>query len=720
MHVRTHLQLNNRRLVLALLLVVVSSVIVAISLGASRQASAAPVTGFNAGRIIEDGVFTNATAMNASSIQSFLNSKVPYCDTWGTSPSEYGGGTRAQWGTSRGTPPPYTCLKDYTEGGKTSAQIIADTAVQFQINPQVLLVVLQKEQGLVTDTWPLASQYRTAMGYGCPDTAACDSQYYGLTNQIQWAARMYRAIMNDSPTWYTPYELGNNFIRYSPDSNCGGSTVNIQNRATQALYNYTPYQPNQAALNAGWGTAPCGAYGNRNFYLYFTSWFDPYTTVFNNVNVTTNAQPDTTPAVGQEVTYTFSFTNNLTAPLTFDQVGVVGRLGSVTSGANRDFGWQGSTTIAAGATQQFTFTSRITDLGTIYAWPALVYQGRYIQYNNWGTSMTSHKANVTTASPLTLTPSNPVPGDSVTLSTTLKNNEDQPVRIDAVGIPIRFYGVYNYDVAWAGPVTLAAGATQTITGSIIFDKPGPYTAWASIKVGESYSTISAVESRSLTKPTPNFTLAYTQLPNSSPAVGEDVSITFKLRNTLTSSITIDSIGMAGRYTNGPNSDLGWTGPQTFTAGEEKTYTMTTTMANLNQFRTWVALLYDGAYTQYTNYGFSLQPRNPNLSISSALSVNSGNTFTVGQSVAVRTTVRNNEPKPIKYTAIGIPIRFYGVYSYDTAWLGAGTLGASGQSGESIALTGTVTFDKPGPYTIWASVNQNGSYKTIGTPLLINL
>jgi hypothetical protein len=84
---------------------------------------------------------------------------------------------------------------------------------------------------------------------------------------------MYRAILNNSPTWFTPYTLGNNFIQYSPDANCGGSNVYIQNRSTQALYNYTPYQPNAASLNAGWGTASCGSYGNRNFYLYFTSWF---------------------------------------------------------------------------------------------------------------------------------------------------------------------------------------------------------------------------------------------------------------------------------------------------------------------------------------------------------------------------------------------------------------------------------------------------------------
>jgi len=116
---------------------------------------------------------------------------------------------------------------------------------------------------------------------------------------------MFRAIMNASPTWNTPYILGSNNVRWSPDfgndcenpggtrvtdtndcdrdgnrteTYCGYGVVNIQNRSTQALYNYTPYQPNPGALAAGWGTAPCGAYGNRNFYLYFTSWFGPTNT----------------------------------------------------------------------------------------------------------------------------------------------------------------------------------------------------------------------------------------------------------------------------------------------------------------------------------------------------------------------------------------------------------------------------------------------------------
>lgn len=240
----------------------------------NTKAVSAAIPDWQAGNIISDSVFTNKSSMSVNSIQSFLNSKVPNCDTWGEETSEYGGGTRRQWAESRGYSPPFTCLRDYLQNGKSSAQIIYDAAQEFSINPQVLIVLLQKEQGLVTDEWPVDIQYRSATGYGCPDTAACDSDYYGFTNQVRWAARMYHAIMTDSPTWYTPYVLGNNHIGYNPNSSCGGSTVNIQNRATKSLYNYTPYQPNQAVLNANWGqTVSCGAYGNVNFYMYFRAWF---------------------------------------------------------------------------------------------------------------------------------------------------------------------------------------------------------------------------------------------------------------------------------------------------------------------------------------------------------------------------------------------------------------------------------------------------------------
>lgn len=268
----------------------------------SQQAKASST--WNAEEIIDDIIFTNKNAMDANQIQDFLNSKVINCDTdgsqlatdWGRSDlthAQYAAiqisiaqaaGKSTNWNN-----PPYTCLKDYTENSVSSAQIIYNASQQYGINPEVLIVLLQKEQGLVTDIWPLIIQYRSATGYACSDSSPCESEYYGLTNQVNWAARMYRSIMNDSPTWnkqYYPYWVtdpitgvaGPRYVNYSPVKSCGGTWINIQNRATQALYNYTPYQPNQAALSAPMGAVvDCGAYGNINFYRYFTSWFGPTT-----------------------------------------------------------------------------------------------------------------------------------------------------------------------------------------------------------------------------------------------------------------------------------------------------------------------------------------------------------------------------------------------------------------------------------------------------------
>ena len=134
----------------------------------------AHASSFNAGKIIDDVIFTNNSSMSASQVQAFLNSKVPTCDTNGTMPaSDFGRPdlTHAQYAAMRGWPgPPYTCLKDYVENGTTAAQLIYNLSQQYKINPQVFIVTLQKESSLVTDIWPLSSQYRTATGYGCPDS----------------------------------------------------------------------------------------------------------------------------------------------------------------------------------------------------------------------------------------------------------------------------------------------------------------------------------------------------------------------------------------------------------------------------------------------------------------------------------------------------------------------------------------------------------------------
>ena len=46
------------------------------------KVSALSGSDFQAGRIIDDSVFTNKYAMSVSQIQSFLNAKLPFCDRY--------------------------------------------------------------------------------------------------------------------------------------------------------------------------------------------------------------------------------------------------------------------------------------------------------------------------------------------------------------------------------------------------------------------------------------------------------------------------------------------------------------------------------------------------------------------------------------------------------------------------------------------------------------
>lgn len=231
---------------------------------------AADLSLFRPGNIISDAVFFDAQAMTEAQIQSFLESRVPVCQAG------------------------YTCLRDWYDTSRTTAadamcgayaggvrerasRIIAKVAQACGINPQVILATLQKEQALVTHTWPSEWRYTIAMGQGCPDTAACDTRYYGFFNQVFGAAWQFKRYANPPGTsayftWYAPGKTWN--VRYNPNVACGSSPVLIENQATANLYYYTPYQPNRAALNAGYGTGDgCSAYGNRNFFNYFTDWF---------------------------------------------------------------------------------------------------------------------------------------------------------------------------------------------------------------------------------------------------------------------------------------------------------------------------------------------------------------------------------------------------------------------------------------------------------------
>jgi hypothetical protein len=249
--------------------------ILSVALPAQQEpAQAADLRAFDAGYIIGDALFYDSGAMSAAAIQSFLNLKGSSCvaTTGNTCLKAFRQTTVTRAADA-------FCTRPYTGStSETAAQIIAKVATSCGINPQVLLVTLQKEQGLVTATaGGSVTTYSKALGYGCPDSGTCATQYAGFSTQVYSAAHQFQNYAKN-PLSYSHRSGLVNQLLFSPNAACGSSSVFIQNQATASLYNYTPYQPNAAALAAGYGSGDaCSAYGNRNFWNYFTDWFGPTT-----------------------------------------------------------------------------------------------------------------------------------------------------------------------------------------------------------------------------------------------------------------------------------------------------------------------------------------------------------------------------------------------------------------------------------------------------------
>ncbi|WP_396642833.1 hypothetical protein [Microbacterium sp.] len=226
------------------------------------------LAGFNASNLINDSLFYDGNSMSTAQIQQFLDQKIGSCangqciNILSTSVSSRSAVVSQRTGN---------LVCNALEGGTMRvAELIYRAQVACGISAKVILVTLQKEQGLVTSRAPSDRNLRAAMGQACPDTAPCDPAFAGIGPQIVSGTtqlKTYRAgAFSRQP--------GVHLIGYHPNAGCGGTYLNVSNYATAALYNYTPYQPNAAALAAGYGLGDgCSSYGNRNFYNYYTDWF---------------------------------------------------------------------------------------------------------------------------------------------------------------------------------------------------------------------------------------------------------------------------------------------------------------------------------------------------------------------------------------------------------------------------------------------------------------
>ncbi|MFZ1382777.1 MAG: hemagglutinin [Scrofimicrobium sp.] len=225
--------------------------------------------GFDPTFIISDEAFFNSQAYTEAQIESFIAKWNEGCRTG-----------------IDGTP----CVSEFREAspsfeadqycplgfagqeGDTAASIIWKASQSCGINPQVLLTLIQKEQGLFTASGYRLdeSRYNIATGFACPDASVCDPTYFGFTTQVYYAARQMRKY-EANPYDYMVQPGVPVAIPYAPGAGCEGPVVTVANLATSNLYNYTPYQPNEAAL-LGKSDA-CTTWGNQNFYAFFNAWF---------------------------------------------------------------------------------------------------------------------------------------------------------------------------------------------------------------------------------------------------------------------------------------------------------------------------------------------------------------------------------------------------------------------------------------------------------------
>lgn len=256
---------------------------------------------FNSGDVMDDTVFDNNNSMSAAQINNFLDNFPNSC----ISPNS---------GFQSIDPNGYSPSAGFSYGNFTTAgQVLYDAAQAYNINPQVLLVTLQKEQGLVSGGSSICNasnqnQYAAAVGYACPDsgtshsysnvnlyerngvmvtttssTCVNASAAVGFTQQVIRAAWLFKfgeqrsqgninwAEIHGSwdnsddprscyggPMTQGTFQIcpGGPKTFYDGNDTIDGTSVHLQNGATAALYWYTPHFS-----------------GNQSFFNTFTTWF---------------------------------------------------------------------------------------------------------------------------------------------------------------------------------------------------------------------------------------------------------------------------------------------------------------------------------------------------------------------------------------------------------------------------------------------------------------
>ena len=172
---------------------------------ARQQASASPAQAagatFDPNMVVSDRSFRAVGSMSQAQVQSFLAAQTGILKTY-TAP-------------------------DVNGVVKPASQIVWEAAQAFGVNPKVVLVTLQKEQGLLTGTAPTAKALDWAMGCGVPDSHILNTAYKGFGKQLWYGAR---SLDVDGAAWHAGIT-----------KKCSDGIVMPANVSTHSLYTYTPW-----------------------------------------------------------------------------------------------------------------------------------------------------------------------------------------------------------------------------------------------------------------------------------------------------------------------------------------------------------------------------------------------------------------------------------------------------------------------------------------------
>src|SRR3989344_4718482 len=140
---------------------------------------------------------------------------------------------------------------------RTASELIYDASVSKGLNPQVMLVMLQKEQSLILGNFngnSLQNRLDRALGFGCPDYEGCGVRVGrgpGVDASSQTFGRPIARTARKGDTIILDNTLG------GFDNVAATQSLSLGNFATAALYRYTPHVFN----------------GNYNFWRYYSLWF---------------------------------------------------------------------------------------------------------------------------------------------------------------------------------------------------------------------------------------------------------------------------------------------------------------------------------------------------------------------------------------------------------------------------------------------------------------